>query len=217
MRFWVSWGGGFAVLVLSGLALPASATPIGPSCDTCQGSIYDLTYDPTPVATTSTTDTWRITLSIDTSGYTGLGTYLNTVAVKVSSSFLDAELVAAPGGVASWVEMTGGLAAAGCTGSGSGYDCVRWATTQALAPTVPGSTYEWVFDVTVPTGMLFVDDGKASVKARYVNVAGLKVGDLVSENVSLSVPEPATALLLAHAAAARRLWRRRRAYEELLG
>jgi len=71
--------------------------------------------------------------------------------------------------------------------------------------------------VTVPTGMLFVDDGKASVKARYVNVAGLKVGDLVSENVSLSVPEPATALLLAHAAAARRLWRRRRASEELLG
>jgi hypothetical protein len=199
-----------AALVTAFFAQQSEAAPIGPSCGTCQGSIYDLTYDPTPVATTPTTETWRITLTIDATGYSGTGSYLNTVAVKVSSSFLDADLVSAPGGVGSWVEMTGGLNAAGCSGSGSGYDCVRWATTLALAPAVPGGSYEWVFDVTVATGMLFVDDEQASVKARYVTSEGVRVGALVSENITLSVPEPMTALLLVEAAALQQAWRWRR-------
>lgn len=197
--------------LVSGLLAPSSeATPIGPSCGTCQGSIYDLSYDPTPVATTATSETWRITLTIDTSGYDGTGDFINTVAVKVSSSFLDANLVAAPGGVGAWVEMTGGLANAGCTGAGSGYDCVRWATTLALAPAVPGGTYTWEFDVTVPTGGLFVDGAPSSVKARYVTASGARVGAIVSEDLQLSVPEPRVALLVACAAAAHSLSRRRR-------
>jgi hypothetical protein len=205
-----------AALVTAFFARPSAAVPIGPSCDTCQGSTYDLSYDPTPVATSATSETWRITLTIDTSGYSGTGSYIDTVAVKISNAFLDAELFSAPGGLASWVEMTGGLNAAGCSGSGSGYDCVRWATSLALAPAVPGATYEWVFDVTVPTGRLFVGEAQSSLKARYVNGSGVKVGDLVSENVTLSqpagpsVPEPVATLLLAEAAAAHLLWRRRR-------
>lgn len=210
-----------AALVTVFLAQQSEALPIGPSCDTCQGSTYDLTYDPTPVATSATSETWRITLTIDASGYSGTGSYINTVAVKVSSSFLDAELIAAPGGVASWVEMTGGLNAAGCSGSGSGYDCVRWATTLALAPSVPGGPYQWTFDVTVATGKLFVGEAESSVKARYVNASGVRVGDLVSENLTLSkkstpsVPEPTTALLLAGAAVAHGLWLRRRPSRDL--
>ncbi len=180
------------------------ATPIGPSCGTCQGSVYDLTYDPIPVASTATTDTWRITLSVDTAGYSGSGEYLTTVAIKVASHFVDVTLVSAPGFLAYWHEMSGGLAAAGCTGSGSGFDCVAFQTFLSLAPTVPGGTYAWVFEVEVANGALFTGASQASVKARYVNSSGAKVGALVSEGITLSatpeVPEPATATLLAVAA-----------------
>jgi hypothetical protein len=206
-RVWLA----LVTLGLGLVASQASATPIGPSCGTCQGSVYDLTYDPTPVATTATTETWRITYTIDTSGYAGTGVYINTVALKVSSSFVDANLITAPGGVSLWSEMRGGLAAAGCTGSGSGFDCVAFRAPIALAPSVPGGTYTWEFDVEIETGGLLTGAGEASVKARYVNGTGTRVGALVSENITLSVPEPAAALLLAAESAFLKIfaWRRR--------
>lgn len=188
---------GAAVLFVALAAAQADATAIGPSCGTCQGSIYDLTYDPTPVATTATTETWRITYTIETSGYNGTGAYINTVALKVSSSFVDATLVTAPGGVALWNEMSGGLNAAGCSGAGSGYDCVAFHAAITLAPSVPGGTYTWEFDIEIANGGLLTGTDEASVKARYVSSTGLKVGALVSENITLSIPEPGTALLLA--------------------
>jgi hypothetical protein len=190
-----------AALLLALAASHAGATPIGPSCGTCQGSIYELSYSGTPIASDPTpvlgapngTETFRITYSIDTFGYDGGGDYINTVALKVASSFLEATLFDAPGGAALWVEMFGGLNAAGCSGAGSGYDCVRWATNDLSgAPTVPGGTYSWVFDIVVPTGTLFTGLDEASVKARYVDSAGVKVGALVSEGITLTVtPEPA--------------------------
>ena len=190
------------LLAPTALASSAHATPIGPNCGTCQGSTYELSYSGSPIATDpiNGTETFRITYTIDASGYTGGGSFLDTVALKVSASFLDATLIQAPGGVALWAEMSGGLNAAGCSGSGSGYDCVRWATVQTLAPPVPGGAYVWVFDLTVPTGTLFTGQDESSVKARYVNEFGRKVGDLVSENITLTstseVPEPGTGLLL---------------------
>jgi hypothetical protein len=191
-------GLGLALGLLWGVAVAsdAGATPIGPSCGSCQGSIYDLTYSGAPIASTVTTETFRITLTIDTSGYNGAGTNINTVALKVSSSFVSAALVTAPGGAGNWVQMYGGLNAAGCSGSGSGYDCVRVALI-ANAPPVPAGTYTWEFDIEVSTGTLFTGVGESSVKARYGNGSVLKVGDLVSENITLSVPEPSLALLFA--------------------
>ena len=179
-------------------ASTSDATPIGPSCGTCQGSIYELSYSGSPISTTANSETFQITYTIDTAGYNGGGAYLNTVALKVASSFLNADLVSAPGGIASWTEMFGGLNAAGCSGSGSGYDCVRWQTTLNLAPGVPNATpYAWVFNIEVPTGTLFTGTDEASVKARYVRPNGVKVGALVSEGITLTVvPEPRLGLLL---------------------
>jgi hypothetical protein len=200
-----------AVVVGSWLPSTSEATPIGPSCGTCQGSIYELSYSGAPIATTATTETFRITYTIDTSGYTGVGDVIDSVALKVASSFVDATLISAPGGAAQWVEMSGGLNAAGCSDSGSGYDCVRFAATLALAPAVPGGTYTWVFDIEVPTGALFTGLDQASVKARYMRLlsstTGIKAGALVSEGITLTnLPEPSAALLLVAALAA---WRGR--------
>ncbi|RIK89927.1 MAG: hypothetical protein DCC71_25765 [Proteobacteria bacterium] len=175
----------------------AQAAPIGPACGTCQGSIYEISYDGAPIASTATTETWRITYTIDTSGYAGGGTRLDTVALKVSAQLVDADLVAAPGGVALWNEFLGGLNANGCGGAGGGFDCVE-ATSVGVSPVVPGGVYTWVFDLEMATGVLATGTDEASIKARYVNEAGVKVGDLVSENVTLTlVPEPSTLLLLA--------------------
>jgi hypothetical protein len=54
-------------LVVAGLAVlavstPANATPIGPGCGTCQGSIYELTYSGSPISSTATTQTFAITV-----------------------------------------------------------------------------------------------------------------------------------------------------------
>jgi hypothetical protein len=195
------------------LASSSDATPIGPSCGTCQGSIYELSYSGSPIATTANSETFQITYTIDTSGYNALlgGKFLDTVALKVSSSFIDAVLVDAPGGAANWAEMFGGLSQAGCTGSGSGYDCVRFAALLVDAPVVPGLTYTWVFNIEVPTtGTLFTGLGEASVKARYVGTNGVKRGALVSENITLTnLPEPRLGLLLL-ALPSLALWQRTR-------
>ena len=180
------------------LASASGATPIGPACGTCQGSIYDISYSGSPISTTATTETFRITYTIDTTGYNGSGTYLDAVALKVASSFVDATLVSAPNGVAAWTEIFGGLANAGCTGSGSGFDCVA-VTANVDLLLVPNATYTWEFDIEVATGSLFDGSDEASVKARYVNLNGnmrQKAGALVSENMTLSIPEPSAVLLL---------------------
>src|SRR5262249_8320054 len=131
-----------------------------------------------------------------TTGYNGGGTHLDTVALKVSAQLLDATLVSAPGGVAQWIESLGGLNASGCSGSGSGFDCAE-ATSVGTSPVVPRFVYSWVFDLKMATGGLLTGTDQSSVKARYVNDAGNKVGALVSEGITLTiVPEPGTAALV---------------------
>jgi hypothetical protein len=201
-----------ALFALVGAARPAAGASIGPSCGTCQGSIYSLsTTTLTPISSTATTETWDITYTIDTTGYTGGGTHLSQVALKVSSSITAGSLIAAPGGVADWNVVMGGINAGGCNGSGSGFDCAS-ATSIGVSPVVPGSISTWVFQLTLPTGGLFTGASQASVKARYVDDGGNKVGALVSEDITLSVvPEP-SALVLVGAAAALSLGRARQRF-----
>src|SRR5215467_13844185 len=179
-------------LGLSLMAFPAFADSIGPNCATCQGSIYTLTYS------TIGTNMFQITYTIDTSGYNGGGTLLDNVAFKVSSSDpTGVSLVSAPNGAANWTVQTGGINAGGCSGSGSGFVCAG-ANSLSSAAAVPGGTYSWVFDITT-TG-LFTSANEASIKARYTDSSGNKVGALVSEDITLqpndAVPEPASLLLV---------------------
>ena len=193
------------LLVCAGLglvatALPASATPIGPpplSCTngTCQGSIYELTYSGSPISTTATTQTFAITLTINPTGYNGGGAFINAVAPKVSSAENSVSLVSAPGVLANWTTMNGGINAGGCSMAGSGFVCAEDSTPPTDAPVPFAGTYTWLFDITIPTGDLTPSSG--TIKVEYTDASGNKVGALVSEPITLEViPEPSTLLLV---------------------
>src|SRR4030095_7325653 len=123
------------------------------------------------------------TLTIDANAYNGGGSYIDSVALKVSSQLLSADLISAPGGVLNWVELLGGLNGSGCSGSGSGFDC---AMAMAIHPTITvrsGTPLVWVFPLGIESGGLFSGIDLSSVKARYVDSRRTKVGALVSENL----------------------------------
>jgi len=198
-----------ALIALGGLLLasvgPAVADPIGPICGTCQGSTYQLTYSGSAEPDADLLhETFRISLIIDTSGYNGGGSFLREVAIKVIANFNaneSAVLFSAPSVFWVFDGKDDGINNGGCSGSGAGFICAEHS---GSGETVPLGSYTWVFDVTVDNGTLFTDPFEASVKARYVDANGDKVGDIVSEPITLQVdeqlpppiPAPATIVLL---------------------
>ena len=195
-------------IAISWIAAPAQAVSIsiggpGSSCLTCQGASYTLSYSGSALPDVDPLhETFRITLAIDTSTLSLPGAVaIDAAAIKVSASVFASALFAAPGGVANWTLVPGGIAAGGCSGSGSGFDCADWI---AAGPGTPvGGTVSFVFDQTVSNGALFAELEGSSIKVRYVNADGRKVGDLVSESLtgSAPVPEPTAALVFAAALA----------------
>jgi hypothetical protein len=181
-------------LLLSGRA---HADPIGPDCGTCQGAIYTLLYNPVPVSSDADSSVFGIVLLIDTTGYTGGGASIGNVAVKVAPNIDAVSVFDAPGGAADWDSELSGLNANGCgAGGSSGFACAT--SLDDSNATLPfAGTYQWIFAVDVPNGTLFTDALEASIKVRYLDGDGDKIGDLVSENITLQpIPEAGTAMLL---------------------
>ncbi|MCX5846416.1 MAG: PEP-CTERM sorting domain-containing protein [Deltaproteobacteria bacterium] len=199
---------GLAFLLYSGVSY---ADPIGGSypCtgNSCEGAMYTLSYSGSALSDSDLLhETYRITLDIDTSTYTGGGTYLADVAIKVSDSIDNVFLYAAPGGKSNWNLELVGLNNSGCSNGGSGFVCTYAESTynggKGVAITTGnggGTVYSFVFDITVDNGTLFTGEGDSSIKARYVDNDGRKKGALLSEDITLQtpqVPEPTTLLLL---------------------
>ncbi len=191
-------------MAISWIADPAQAVSIsiggpGSSCVTCQGASYALSYSGTALPDVDPLhETFRITLTIDTSTLALPGAVaVDAAAIKVSASVFTSAIFDAPGGAASWNLVLGGIAAGGCSGSGSGFDCADWIA--AGVGTAVGGTLSFVFDQTLGNGALFAGLEGSSIKVRYVNADGRKIGDLVSESVSSSppIPEPTAALVFA--------------------
>ena len=194
-----------ALAGLGVMADPSLADSIGgpgSTCGTCQGSTYTLQY--ALESTSGGNSTYDITYTIDTSTYTGGGTNLSSVAVKVAAApdiaLGTTTLDSTPGGT--WNVIDGGLNNSGCKAApnGNGFECAQ-ASPSVNAFDKVGGTLVWVFDITVPTGDLLTSAFQASIKAEYVDPTGNQVGGLVGENITLqpgtppSVPEPMSLLL----------------------
>jgi hypothetical protein len=191
----------------------ASADSIGPICDTCQGSIYTLYYSGVPIAdpvadpNPAAHETFRITLTIDTSGYNAGGLYVDSAAIKVSSTLSNvaSSLFAASGGLANWNLVIGGMnGSGGCKAGTNGYDCADWVGPGFGVPVAPGTLLAFTFDQTVDNGTLDTSLNGAHIKTRYLDANGNQIGPMVSEDITLQlgtspltgVPEPSTSLLL---------------------
>ncbi len=190
-----------AALLLIASARPAAADPIGgreSNCETCQGSMYWLEYNTTPLGSDADSTQYEIVLRIDTTAYTGGGSNIDDVAFKVSPNLDGVALLDAPGGAGDWTTLLGGIGAGGCDANASnGFGCTT--SNDDSNATLPfAGIYVWRFVADVPTGTLLKLTDEASIKARYVDDEGDKIGALVSERITLQpVPEPGTALLLA--------------------
>ena len=188
----------FPLMLFVGVAVLQADTIGGPDsdCASCAGAAYTLTYSGSPISSTSTTQTFQITLDVNDAFYSGGGSFLNAVAINVAApaDLVGASLASAPSDFSS---LSGsGLDASGCASNGSGFVCTQ---ADDLGAPVSGSPYDFVFDVTVDTGTLFTGTDAASIKGLYVNSDGRKVGALLSEDITLqtaSAPEPSSALML---------------------
>jgi PEP-CTERM motif len=188
------------VLLVGGNSLVKADTigGAGSTCASCADAAYTLTYSGLPISSTNTTQTFRITLDVNDTAYSGGGSFLNAVAIKVASAgnLIDASLFSAPAGFSF---MNTGLTANGCTGGGGGYVCAQ---SSGNGASVSGGPYDFVYDLSVDTGTLLAGTDLASIKALYVDDNGTKVGVLTSENITLQTdpqsdaPEPSSALML---------------------
>ena len=194
----------------------ASADPIGPNCPSCDGGIYTLFYsglaepDADPLH-----ETFRITFKLDTTGVAAAipgAVALDAASIKIATNATTVSLFGAPGGTSDWNLVAGGVNASGCSGSGNGFDCADWNGPAGTIGTSIGGILYFIFDETFATGA-FTGTSSASIKARYVNAQGNKVGALLSEDIALqtvssssgqpdtssggpqTVPEPSSGIL----------------------
>ncbi len=179
----------------------ARADTIGPSCGSCFGSTYTLTYD-----TTANPDVFDVFLVVNATGFTKSSSDLvNAVSVKLVSQDSDitsVSLLSEPSTFGTTVFS--GLGSHGCSGGGGGSFCSE---STGLGVPVGGVgdiyTFEWALG-TVSPGDLLTGTDAASFKTLYVTPSGSSNG-ITSENITLSedpspnpspVPEPSSLLLL---------------------
>jgi hypothetical protein len=176
----------------------AYAGVIGPDCSTCQNTTWELTYTVVDAAN------YIYDFTLTATGAADLDySYIDAVAIKVASSDSSYEgvqdLLSASDGT--WIDpaLLGSLSASACNqGSAAGYAC-----TTAIGGdpngAEAGGTDTWVFRINLVNtdGLLLTDLSEASIKARYTDADGHKVGSLLSENITITqVPEPASLSLL---------------------
>jgi PEP-CTERM motif len=199
----------FAALALGALSFGAMADPIGGACpgpisdsEQCFGNIYALFYDGTFVQNNDGTQTYDITLAINTAGYNNGDGFLYAVGFKAVGNKDDLISVSLlPGGSppGTWTAQSSGISN-GCNGTADGFVCADGA-----ALPVPDGLYQWEFALTVNDGKLLTD---SHVKASFEDL-NFKQNGQTSADITLQtggcpptvclpqiIPEPATLALL---------------------
>ncbi len=176
-----------AMAILSGVAPTAFAGSI-----TDVGVVYNLSSS--LVSSTGGTETFNVTLTANTTGYTGSSTdLLDAVAIKVANdgNVLGESLYSGPPG---WTFRDAGIngSGVGCgKPSPNGFDCAYGAGL-GVGSNSGAQPYVWVFQLTVNSGTLYTSGD--SIKAQYVNSTTTKQVNLTSVTATNTiVPLPTTA------------------------
>jgi len=161
-----------AAIALTAFAGVASAVPV---------SYFGATFNLSVVDTGAPGGTYQVTYSADFTGFTNGATqpFIDAVAWKIAGADVaTASLTSFPG--AGWVATADAhINASGCSGTGGN----TWACAQDGSSPFVSTTaglLSWVFDVTFSSSLSSTDTTGASIKARFVNANGAKVGDLLS-------------------------------------
>ncbi len=117
----------------------------------------DWTMSVALIGTEDETETYRVTLKGDTANYTDTGTFISTVAIKISDSIIgDMELTSAPVGTTleNWTYVPGGMNGKGCSEKGQNWGCFDFAEFELAFGADVGGVVEWEFKVYIPEGTL---------------------------------------------------------------
>ena len=170
-------------------------------CVSCFGSTYLLTYNPTAVETSGSTNVWDVFLTVDATHYMGPATYIRDVAIKVASPPVESNLsalMAAPGALSSWTLKKGGAGNSDCSNNGNGFLCAQSGTPGTTAPV--GFVYTWEFWYATANPLATGPLG-ASIQIKYDNALGTLNGQITSEKITLqtvpqTVPDGSMTLML---------------------
>ncbi|HYN09381.1 MAG TPA: PEP-CTERM sorting domain-containing protein [Vicinamibacterales bacterium] len=194
----------FTALIAVG-ATDAQATTILPNCGTCGN--HNTAWDLTLSLIDDTNNIYQLTAKA-TYGAPVDFAFVNAVAYKVDpfTNQYDANpTVTGPQADDTWNVVGGGINSGGCSGSGNGYFCANSAGFGA-SHGAAGTTDTWVFLINISNTLPNLAGAVAgSFKAQFVNLEGVKVGSLLSEEVTftfdspppldVNTPEPATLIM----------------------
>jgi hypothetical protein len=187
--------------LLASMPLAADAAPIY----TCPGGNSECEGQTFALFATETADGWDISVSIDTTGYTGdesdLANGVEFKNVFATQDVLDLTLTDAPGGVALW-DASAGQLSQDCAGADfADQGCAIWGDPSSGYDFFIGETLTWTFHIVTddPLG-----DTTGHIKYRYVSDTGQPVAGLLSADIPICVngdcepviPEPGTLMLL---------------------
>jgi hypothetical protein len=157
------------------------------SCDSmgCEGSGLELT-----VEAGSAADTWDVSLTIDTTNYTGSLPGISQVGFGAIEGWSSVSFVADPGGL--WgTPVASSLNNVPCASSQNNQHKVCVAGYVDVV-TTPGD-YTWDFLV---TGGTMMDTDSWHIGAQYQNAEGTSNGHIIS-TMTNPIPEPSAALVFA--------------------
>jgi len=183
-----SW---YFMLPLGLLALCFNTPPLQAGTVTLSGTEWTMSVG--LIGSENGTDTYRVTLKGDTTNYTDTGTFISTVAIKISGSIIgDMELTRAPEGTTldNWTYVPGGMNGKGCSEKGQSWGCFDFTEYELVFGADVGGVLDWQFNVDIPEDTLL---SELQFKAHYLNSDGTKNG---TNGGSVPVPEPSTLILL---------------------
>ena len=182
-----SW---YCMLPLGLLTLCLNTLPLQAGTVTLSGTEWTMSVG--LIGSENGTETYRVRLRGDTANYTDTGTFISTVAIKISDSIIgDMELTSAPEGTTleNWTYVPGGMNGKGCSEKGGSWGCFDFTEYELVFGADVGGVVAWEFEVDITEGTLL---SELEFKANYLNSDGTMNG-LTSGHVT---PEPATLLLV---------------------